>query len=169
MRPIDIKPMMSFTPIVHQLIEEERVGINNSIGRLVNDNSNKGGHPDAYRYDGKIWSEKAPHHLRGARILQIDPVLERQAAAISHRTARIKTDAVLLKHALSTVSVRCTNRQQLRDVLPDCLVRRIDVLANLNRTNSVGYIFEGDVALQKQFSDAVVIALRLESNRLINV
>lgn len=161
--------LINFKPVVDEMVIQEQASIERTIKRIQDANAELGGSKEGFYFDGQLYSHRKPFELRGMKIHPLDASLTSRAKSLQNRITRVKKDSVALLQGLAVVSKRCESRQQLRDALPDVLVRKVPELMRFTRKDEEGWVFKNDPKQMKQFQTTVVgIALRFEADRLMH-
>lgn len=123
----------------------------------------------AFMLDGKpVWNGDAVAARQGQK-KPLDLPLQDDARRYVAKLNKIRVDEQRLTNFFGTVSQRCFELQDFRDVLPDMVVERMEPheISLLPRTREPGYAFTSSPAKAKLYQDGVDIMLHYLVNELV--
>jgi hypothetical protein len=167
-RPINKNPVVNLVdPVLVGIFCDERKLLDTSLINLTKENQTLGGTMGCFRFNGDILTVNSLRLTLGSTIKDIHPDLVGSAERYTLRCEKLKADVKKLRHALSTVIGKCSDRQDVRDVLPDVIGNKIPALQGIVRLKPEGYVLRDKPVLLKQFNDCMEIALIYQANQLI--
>lgn len=134
---------------------------------LVQINREAGGTKYGFLYAGQIYSSLLPKHRRGMSFGPVVSQLEGEAAELRRLAVKLEADERKFRQSMSVVLSKCRSLQDVRDVLPEVVIRDVPKLQELSRIRAEGFLLQDHPVLKRQYDNAVEIAKYYIANRLI--
>ena len=152
---------------IHDMFQQEEKRLGKVLRNIVIRNANLGGHPHAYIFNNNIYSIIKIYVLRGQKIAPIDPSLEAEAAIYAAAIKTLDQDNKEIQAAVAVALQRCTTPQQIRDVLPETLIKNLPLFRGIDRQQEPGYLFHPASVQKRQFDQAMNLAANYWVNMLL--
>lgn len=153
--------------ILSDLLDAEKNRLTAVLESLLKSNHECGGSSKAFLYKGQVFNLLPIAQVRGEKILPVKPTLHDEVEYLISLRSELTHTEQKLRQGLSVVVNKCQSLQDLRDALPDILVREIPSLRGLQRTRPEGYLLEHNQRLKEQFEKVVDLALTFAAKRML--
>lgn len=153
--------------LIKQIFSYEVDHLAQVLKNLVLQNQSLGGTMNAFIYNGSIYSVIDGRFLRGLTVLPLHRSLLDEAESYTARKERVERDNRRAINSMSVVALKCTSRQDVRDVLPETLIGLVPELSQMERIRPEGFLLKHSPVLMKQYQDTLDLLLDYQANRLI--
>jgi hypothetical protein len=152
--------------LLQDILRHEQKRLDRVLGTLLEQNAMHGGSAKAFLHKGAIFSLEPMKIVRGHPVKPLVNHLAEDADYLVEMRKQLASTEQRLRQGLSVVVTRCAGHQDLRDALPDVLVRELPSLRGLQRTRPEGFMLAGNPRLKEQFDSVCELALQYAANQL---
>jgi len=154
-------------PIKRAIFLEEDHRLHDSIREMVNRNSEAGGSPNAFICDGLIVTNLSGMALKNLFPLPVADELHDEAYDLVRHIKKRDTDKRKFDQYFLSVSRRCRDLQDVRDLVPDMIASKVPALAGIGRSPNFENIASRDPMVRIPYRGLQDIISYYLANRII--
>lgn len=122
-----------------ELFAGERRRLNATLAKIRDQNNEIVGQELAgFLFEGEFYSPKGSTVIRGAKHTSLDIQLHEAARKYLKDKNKVEEDIGWIRQGIFQILSACSTIQEIRDTLPECLVKMVPDLIKLERTAPAG-------------------------------
>lgn len=153
--------------VLLETFQHEQERLKNDFEQLVIENQTRGGTMNGFRYEGLLYAVIPLNKFRQENIANLAEDLVPAFQRYMESKNRLEKDIQRIRNSLSVVLNKCRHPQDVRDVLPEVIVCKVDKFRGMDRIREEGWVLRDFPHLKAQFESAIELLCFYQANRLI--